>query len=156
MALALLAFAAIRLNPSRWSPWPCRLGVHDDCQHDQLRSVQSQVPDMLRGRVMGIYTLVFFGMTPLGSLAAGVAAAQLGEPATVHGGGVAPWRGGLALGSLARPAPPALKSGGHCRPVHARVKPRPLDLIPGTRFDQDAAVPRPGNAQDLARLNPVA
>jgi len=45
--------------------------------------VQSQVPDQLRGRVMGIYTLVFFGAMPLGALLAGSLAEKMGEPLTV-------------------------------------------------------------------------
>jgi MFS family permease len=45
--------------------------------------VQTQVPDELRGRVMGIYTLTFFGLMPIGALLAGVAAENLGEPLTV-------------------------------------------------------------------------
>jgi MFS family permease len=45
--------------------------------------IQIQVPDELRGRVMGIYTLVFFGLMPVGSLLAGVTAARIGEAATV-------------------------------------------------------------------------
>jgi hypothetical protein len=44
--------------------------------------VQARVPDALRGRVMSIYTLVFFGGMPLGSLGAGFAAARLNEPGT--------------------------------------------------------------------------
>jgi MFS family permease len=39
--------------------------------------VQSHVPDELRGRVMGVYTLVFMGGTPLGSLLAGWMADKL-------------------------------------------------------------------------------
>ena len=46
--------------------------------------VQTQVPDKLRGRVMGIYTLVFFGFMPIGSLVNGAMAAQIGAPATVR------------------------------------------------------------------------
>ena len=34
-------------------------------------SVQTRVPDELRGRVMGIYALAFLGLTPFGSLLAG-------------------------------------------------------------------------------------
>jgi MFS family permease len=34
-------------------------------------SVQTRVPDELRGRVMGIYSLAFLGLTPFGSLIAG-------------------------------------------------------------------------------------
>ena len=36
-----------------------------------LISVQSAVPDALRGRVMGIYTTVFMGSSPIGALLAG-------------------------------------------------------------------------------------
>ncbi len=45
--------------------------------------VQSLVPDNLRGRVMGVYTLIFFGSMPLGSLLAGSLAQWVGEPLTV-------------------------------------------------------------------------
>jgi MFS family permease len=49
--------------------------------------VQTQVPDALRGRVMGIFTFTFFGLMPIGSLLAGAAAARIGEPLTVVIGG---------------------------------------------------------------------
>src|SRR5205085_9781601 len=45
--------------------------------------LQSIVPDEMRGRVMGIWTLIFGGMIPLGSLQAGVMADYLGTPATM-------------------------------------------------------------------------
>ena len=45
--------------------------------------VQTQVEDHLRGRVMSIYTLVFFGGMPLGSLLAGSIADRVGEPAAL-------------------------------------------------------------------------
>jgi MFS family permease len=45
--------------------------------------VQSISPDGLRGRVMGVYSLSFFGMFPLGALLAGAAAERIGEPVTV-------------------------------------------------------------------------
>ncbi len=51
--------------------------------------VQSQVPDHLRGRVMGIYTLVFFGGMPLGALLAGGLADYLGEPQALTLGAIA-------------------------------------------------------------------
>ena len=41
------------------------------------------VPDRLRGRVMSIYTLGFFGMFPLGALLSGTVAEVIGEPTTV-------------------------------------------------------------------------
>jgi MFS family permease len=45
--------------------------------------VQLEIPDHLRGRVMGIYTLVFQGGMPLGALLAGSLASGIGEPTTV-------------------------------------------------------------------------
>jgi len=49
--------------------------------------VQVNVPDELRGRVMGIYTFAFFGMMPIGSLLGGTLAQWLGEPTSVVIGG---------------------------------------------------------------------
>jgi MFS family permease len=45
--------------------------------------VQTNVPDELRGRVMGIYTLIFFGFMPIGALINGALAESIGEQATV-------------------------------------------------------------------------
>ena len=45
--------------------------------------LQSIVPDEMRGRVMGIWALIFGGMIPLGSLQAGLMADLLGTPATM-------------------------------------------------------------------------
>jgi MFS family permease len=45
--------------------------------------LQSIVPDEMRGRVMGIWTLIFGVMIPLGSLQAGLMADLLGTPATI-------------------------------------------------------------------------
>ena len=45
--------------------------------------VQSHVPDNLRGRVMGVYSLVFMGGTPLGSFISGTIADRIGVPTTV-------------------------------------------------------------------------
>jgi MFS family permease len=50
--------------------------------------VQTQVPDELRGRVMSIFTLSFFGVFPIGSLLAGELADRIGEPSTVLIGGL--------------------------------------------------------------------
>ena len=46
-------------------------------------TVQNLSPDYLRGRVMGIYSLVFFGSMPLGSLLIGTMAEKIGEPPAV-------------------------------------------------------------------------
>jgi MFS family permease len=44
--------------------------------------VQSRVPDELRGRVMGIYSLMFMGGGPIGSLLVGEVASWTNEPTT--------------------------------------------------------------------------
>ncbi len=45
--------------------------------------VQTLSPDSLRGRVMGLYIMVFFGLMPVGSLISGTLAAWLGVPLAV-------------------------------------------------------------------------
>lgn len=45
--------------------------------------VQTLVDDNLRGRVMGIYTFIFFGFMPVGSLIMGTLAEKFGEPEAV-------------------------------------------------------------------------
>jgi len=49
-------------------------------------ALQTSVPDEMRGRVMGVWALVFGGMMPLGSLEAGVVAHAFGVPATIRVG----------------------------------------------------------------------
>ncbi len=51
--------------------------------------LQTLVEDDKRGRVMSFYTMAFFGMVPLGSLAAGLLGDRIGAPATVAWGGAA-------------------------------------------------------------------
>jgi MFS family permease len=50
--------------------------------------LQSLCPDDLRGRVMSLYTIMFVGMAPWGSLLAGALAHGVGTPATVGIGGL--------------------------------------------------------------------
>jgi MFS family permease len=50
--------------------------------------VQSLAPDALRGRIMSVYSLTFFGLMPVGALWAGAAAEVAGEPAAVTLGAV--------------------------------------------------------------------
>ncbi len=45
--------------------------------------LQTLVPEDLRGRVTGVYSLVAFGSLPIGALAAGAAAEWIGAPPTV-------------------------------------------------------------------------
>lgn len=50
--------------------------------------VQTQAPEALRGRVMSVYSLTFFGMMPVGALIHGAVAQQIGEPTTLLIGGL--------------------------------------------------------------------
>jgi MFS family permease len=49
--------------------------------------IQAMVPDALRGRVMAVYSMMFMGMAPLGSLGAGWLAERIGTPEAVALGG---------------------------------------------------------------------
>jgi MFS family permease len=49
--------------------------------------IQTIVDDRMRGRVMGLFSMAFLGMYPLGSLAGGALAAAIGAPATLAIGG---------------------------------------------------------------------
>lgn len=52
-------------------------------------ALQTSVPDEMRGRVMGVWALIFGGMMPFGSLEAGVLARVVGVPVTmVIGAGI--------------------------------------------------------------------
>jgi MFS family permease len=48
--------------------------------------IQSMVPDELRGRIMAVYSMMFMGMAPFGSLFAGLLAERFGAPLTVATG----------------------------------------------------------------------
>ncbi|MGA7914888.1 MAG: MFS transporter, partial [Candidatus Acidiferrales bacterium] len=50
--------------------------------------IQAMVPDELRGRAMAMYTMMFMGMAPMGSLFAGALADKIGAPWTVAIGGI--------------------------------------------------------------------
>jgi MFS family permease len=59
--------------------------------------IQAMVPDQLRGRVMSMYSMMFLGMTPLGSLLAGYIADRVGAPITVVLGGLASFVAGIVF-----------------------------------------------------------
>jgi MFS family permease len=78
--------------------------------------IQVMVPDDLRGRVMAIFSMMFLGMAPFGSLLAGALAHRLGAPLTVTLGGAACVAGAVAfavrlpvLAAEARELSPALR-----------------------------------------------
>jgi len=77
--------------------------------------VQTIVEDEKRGRVMSLFTMAFMGMTPLGSLAAGVLADAVGAPATLLAGGVAC----LATAAVFASRLPALRE--LVRPIYVRM-----------------------------------
>jgi len=89
--------------------------------------IQAMVPDQLRGRVMSLYSMMFLGMTPLGSLIAGTMAEHIGAPITVALGGLislaagvvfarkwpsmrAPARELVAAQGMMQPPPPEISS----------------------------------------------
>jgi MFS family permease len=62
----------------------CVIGVAFVSQNAMSNTViQTVVPDKLRGRVMAVYMLMFFGTTPFGSLQAGSIAQAFGPTAGV-------------------------------------------------------------------------
>ena len=67
-------------------------------------TLQLIAPNNLRGRVMGLYTVTFAGMTPFGSLLVGVVAERLGVRAACAAGGISGLLGVLALVAIAHRA----------------------------------------------------
>ena len=77
--------------------------------------IQTVVEDRMRGRVLGLFTVSFIGMFPLGSLAAGAAASWIGAAHTLAAGGVACMLTGLWLWRRL----PVLRT--HIRPIYVRL-----------------------------------
>lgn len=78
-------------------------------------TLQTFVPERLRGRLMSLYTVAFVGMTPVGSLILGRVAARFGTPAALYVGGGVTLVAGLAfLASVpgVRPSVQALRERG--------------------------------------------
>ncbi|MBI3787697.1 MAG: MFS transporter [Ignavibacteriales bacterium] len=81
--LFLLAFALMRLLPFSLIMIAC-IGVSTILVLNLSHAlVQMLVPDSLRGRVMGVYSLTFFGLMPIGALFMGWMAELIDEPWTV-------------------------------------------------------------------------
>ena len=87
--------------------------------------VQSMVPDKLRGRVMSVYSMMFLGMAPFGSLLAGVLAERVGAPTTVAAGGAVC----MAAAALFGRRLPAIREEGR-RLVAASRRERPSSHNP--------------------------
>lgn len=78
--------------------------------------IQTIVDDRMRGRVMGIFSMAFLGMYPLGSLAGGALAAAIGAPATLAIGGCFCTAAALVLWRRM----PALRA--HLRPIYENLE----------------------------------
>jgi MFS family permease len=90
MPLGLLFFAGVRWLPLSLLALAVIGWGHLVFVNSSNALVQLQVSDELRGRVMSIFTLAFFGLMPIGSLLAGSAAERIGEPLTVAIGASVP------------------------------------------------------------------
>lgn len=86
-------------------------------------TIQLSTPDRLRGRVLSVYTTIFAGSTPLGSLAVGAIAGAAGAPVAAAAGGLVSLAAAIAGGlwwrrraprgrRLARPAPGLSRAPG--------------------------------------------
>lgn len=60
--------------------------------------IQAMVPDVLRGRVMAVYSMMFMGMAPFGALFGGALADRLSAPVTVSMGAIAALGGAAIFG----------------------------------------------------------
>ena len=105
-------------------------------------TIQLNVPDMLRGRVLAVYATVFAGSTPIGGLAFGALASAIGPALAVTIGGTVAATVGLGAGvwawrrGLLRPSPAlsarrrsALAHDPDDRPVAGQV----AEVRPGAR-----------------------
>ena len=84
----VLPITMIAFSLARWLPFSMLILVFTGWSfmvqvNTSNALVQSKVPDELRGRVMSVFTLIFFGGMPLGSLWVGSMASRLGAPMTV-------------------------------------------------------------------------
>ncbi|MCG0276187.1 MAG: MFS transporter [Thermosediminibacteraceae bacterium] len=93
IASAFCLSAAEIILSTLQSPWAAMLclvfigGMMVTFTASANSTIQFNVPDHLRGRVMSVYALVFAGMTPLGSLFTGYISSNLGGRASFAIGG---------------------------------------------------------------------
>jgi MFS family permease len=95
--------------------------------------LQTVVDEDKRGRVMSFYAMAFFGMTPIGSLLAGLVAERYGSATAIAAGGVACVGGAIAffraLPAVRRAARPIYVKLG-ILPENAGSIPPPLTVPP--------------------------
>jgi MFS family permease len=73
---------------ARWAPLTFLLVFGTGLSHILIFNlanalVQTEAPNALRGRIMSVYTLTFFGLMPVGALGVGMTAEHLGPTAAV-------------------------------------------------------------------------
>ena len=88
LGMFMMPFFLILFGFTRWLPFSLILlvgvGMGMMFQFNMCNTlVQSLSPDNLRGRVMGIYSLMFMGLMPVGSLMFGFLADTIGSPDTI-------------------------------------------------------------------------
>jgi len=75
----------------RWTPLALAIICASGLSHILIFNlsnalVQTHSPNALRGRIMSVYTFIFFGLAPLGMLAVGFTAEKIGQKATLLAG----------------------------------------------------------------------
>ena len=126
---ALVGLGMVGLGLSRWLPLSLAMMFVAGWGAISMAAtantvIQLSVPDVLRGRVVSLYTTVFVGSTPIGGLFSGVVASGFGgAPAAL-----------IVGGSLAAVAAVAayLRSPGHV-PMRATLTRTPTSARPDTR-----------------------
>jgi MFS family permease len=88
MPISLFAFACVRWLPLSLLTLAVVGWSFIMIANNSNALIQSYVSDELRGRVMSIYTLVFFTSMPVGAMFAGFIAEEIGAPLTVAIGSV--------------------------------------------------------------------
>lgn len=83
LALCAILFATVHVL---WLALPVLMVAgyaHTSVASSANATIQLHTDDALRGRVMSIFSMIFIGLMPIGSLLGGVAAEHIGAPATV-------------------------------------------------------------------------
>jgi MFS family permease len=96
--------------------------------------VQAMVPDGLRGRVMAVYSMMFMGMAPFGSICAGALAHHIGAPRTVAVGAVMCL---LGAGIFARHLPQIRAEARELIMAQGMAGGAPAEELPGGRVLSD-------------------
>jgi predicted MFS family arabinose efflux permease len=101
VGLGALAVAGLALAPNAWVAGPALL-IAAFCQVAFMSSsntqIQREVPDALRGAVMGLWVFTFGATAPLGALLVGLAAERVGLRRALLGGALAAVALTLVLG----------------------------------------------------------